>query len=109
MIRVLKHCARLGVIAWATHRSECYGLWEDAALDFVSQAALREAIRQWVPWEQWFTEPLRLREALHKAGLEGIDVQERDYRISKTIAAFLSVMEISAMGRFLRHTLTASQ
>src|SRR5262249_46660155 len=84
-------------------------LWKDAVASRVGRQTLEDAIHQMGHWEQWFTDPARLREVLHGAGLENIDIQEHEYHVSWTIADFLSFMELSGVARWLRCLLTASQ
>ncbi|GEM_PF-5582157 len=54
---------------------------------------LSEATRRAIPWEEWFSEATDLREALQDAGLLSVDVQDREYRVSLTVADYLSIRE----------------
>ncbi len=64
-----------------------------------------EASHRAIPWEEWFSEATHLREALQDAGLLRVDVQDREYRVSLTVADYLSIRETVVKGRFMRHTL----
>ena len=66
-------------------------------------------MREALPWEEWFSNPAPLRDALAEAGLTGIDVQHREYRITMSVAEFLSIRETSLEAKVVRERLDARE
>lgn len=110
MVRVLKPGGRLGVTAWAGgNPGESQSLWQETAESFVSADMLRDAARRVAPWEEWFTDPAHMAEALVEAGLERVEVRQREYRLSLATADYLSRTEAFTYGRFMRWKLGAER
>jgi ubiquinone/menaquinone biosynthesis C-methylase UbiE len=107
-VRILRPGGRLGVTAWGASRSDFGQAWQDTAESFMSADLLRDAVRQAVPWEEWFSEPTHVRQALEDAGLVSIDIQRREYRITMSAADYLFSSESSLKGRFMRQRLDAA-
>jgi ubiquinone/menaquinone biosynthesis C-methylase UbiE len=105
MVRVLRPEGRLGVTAWEASQNKLSRMWRDIAESFVSKDLLFDAIRQVIPWEEWFSDPVHLREALQDAGLIGINVERREYRVTMSMADYLSNRENSMKARFMRQIL----
>ncbi len=109
MVRVLKPGGRLGVSAGAQrpgHRPNvAYRTWEETAEVFVGREALREAITGVVPYEAWLADPAHLETALANVGLSGVDVRQREYRVTMPPDDYLAMIDLFAYGRFLRHRL----
>jgi ubiquinone/menaquinone biosynthesis C-methylase UbiE len=105
MVRVLKHGGRLGVTTWAGRNDEFTRVWREIAESFATKEMLDDAARKAVPWEERFSDPTHLQEALRDAGLRGIEVGRREYRNRISIADYLAGRETSAVGRFLRQML----
>ncbi len=82
---------------------------EDIAESFVSKDLLSDAVRQGLPWEEWFSDPVHLREALQDAGLINVAVERREYRVTMSVADYLSNRETSLQGRFMRQVLDEAQ
>jgi ubiquinone/menaquinone biosynthesis C-methylase UbiE len=111
MVRVLRRGGQLGVTAWGPSQSVYSEVWREVAGSFVSKDLLLDASRQGVPWawEEWFSEPIHVREALQDAGLIKVKVRRREYRTVMSVAAYLIARETSLQGRFMRQTLTKAQ
>ena len=105
MVRVLKHGGRLGVTTWAGRNDEFTRVWREIAEAFATKELLNDAARKAVPWEDRFSDPTHLQEALRDAGLRGTEVGRRQYRSTLSIADYLAGRETSAVGRFLRQML----
>ncbi len=106
MVRVLQPGGQLGVTAWGATRSEFSRVWQEVAESFVSKELLLEAGRQGPPWEQWFSDPVHLRQALRDAGLISVKLRNGKYKTVMSVAAYLVTREISLQGRFMHQTLS---
>ncbi len=82
-----------------------YQAWEETAESFVGREALGEAITRVVPCEAWLTDPAHIETALTSVGLEGIEVHQREYRVTMPTEDYLSMLDLFAYGRFLRQHL----
>jgi trans-aconitate methyltransferase len=113
MVRVLKPGGRLGVSAWAQSPNDrpnvAYRAWEETAESFVGREALREAVTRVVPREVWLTDPAHIEKALAGVGLEGVDVHQREYRVTMPTEDYLSMLDLFAYGRFLRQHLSPAR
>src|SRR5262249_58162263 len=71
----------------------------------VGREAMREAKARVLPWEEWLTDPAHIETALASSGLERIEVHQREYRVTLPTEDYLSMLDVFAHGRFLRHRL----
>ena len=101
MVRVLRPGGRLGVSAWGPLQNECRQLWRELAEAAAGKDALSAAVREAIPWEEWFSDPAHLRAAFEDAGLLQVTVAEREYSTRMAIADYLSMREVSMGGRFV--------
>jgi SAM-dependent methyltransferase len=109
MVRVLRPGGKLGVTTWGTLENECRQRWQAVADSFAGRDRLQAALREALPWEEWFQEAAHLQQALEAAGLVGVEVYELQYRMPITIAEFLASREASLQGRFMREILSDDQ
>lgn len=107
MVRVLKPGGRVGVTAWGAGKSEFSQVWQDTADSFISRDILRSAGRQAIPWEEWFSDAKHLWEAFQDVGLVSIELQQREYEVSVTVADYLAIRETFSYARLMRQTLSA--
>jgi ubiquinone/menaquinone biosynthesis C-methylase UbiE len=107
MFRVLAPAGRMGVSAWAMGEDddEFSTTFQSVLEEFAEHEMLRDAHDHAVPWEERFSDPNRLKDALHEAGLRDIWVEKRQYRVETTPDDYVSSREITSMGRFLRQML----
>ncbi len=108
IVRVLKPGGRLGVTAWAGSQTEHGRVWRAIAESFVGADALRVAAGKVARWEDRFTDPAYLVEALTGAGLVNVRVEEHTYDETVTTADALARSEIFTFGRYIRHVLGAN-
>ncbi len=106
MARVLKPGGRLGVTAWALGGTDASQLWRSVATRFVSEENFARGFRELLPWDEWFSDPSHLHEALAGAHLLDIRIAQRVYRISVRAADFLAMKEASVEGRLLAESLS---
>ena len=105
MVRVLRPGGRLGVTTWANRNDEFAKTWRDTAESFTGPQLLRDAVARAAPWEERFSRPEALEQALRDAGLRPVEVERRQYRHTVAVEDYLQGRETSAMGRYLRATL----
>ncbi len=105
MVRVMRPGARLSVSAWGPLQNEHRRLWREMTESAVGTEALEEALRQAVPWEEWFSDPARLQSAVEDAGLVNVSVQQRVYTTTMAVSDCVAMREISMGGRFVLATL----
>lgn len=110
ILRVMSPGGVIGVTAWgAGHdRDEFTSAWRAVAEEFAGRRILNDALQRSVPWEERFSDPGRLKEALYDAGIRDIQVERRDYRFTYAAEDYLAGREVSSMGRFLRQMLGPS-
>jgi len=109
MVRVLRQGAKLGVTTWGPLENEHREFWQSLAESFVDKRLLAEAIREALPWEEWFTDPGHLSRAFQTAGLTSVEVHRAEYATRTTIRDFLAMREASLQARFMRHNLDAAR
>jgi ubiquinone/menaquinone biosynthesis C-methylase UbiE len=105
MFRVLRSGGRMGVAVWGSGDDEFTRAWYAVAEQYAEHALLQDAYNRAMPGAERFSDPIRLKEALHDAGLRDIWVERRQYRFEMTAEEYLSGRESLAMGRFLRQML----
>ncbi len=112
IVRVLKSGGRLGVSAGTSSGNRpnlAYQAWEETAEAMVGREALLGAKGSVAPWEPWFSDPANLEAALASAGLEQIEVREREYQVRMPTNDYLAMLDMFAYGRFVRHRLGAAR
>jgi len=105
MVRVMRPGGRLGVSAWGPLQNEHRRLWREMTESAVGKEALERALRQAVPWEEWFSDPAHLQASVEEAGLVDVSVQQRVYATTMSVPDYLAMREISMGGRFVFETL----
>jgi len=112
MVRVVKPGGRLGVSAAAQSPSRpnvAYRTWEGTAEAMVGREALLSAKGSVAPLEEWLIDSANLEAALASAGLEQIEVREREYQVRVPTNDYLAMLDMFAYGRFVRHRLGAAR
>ncbi len=109
MVRILRGGGKLGVSAWRMRQNEFLQLWRETAATFVREDTVNEALRQALPWEEWFADPELLSKALEEAGLVDVLVQPHRYRVTMSKDNYLSYRENSMYGRCMQQTLDPEQ
>lgn len=61
MVRVLAPGGRLGVTVWAAGKNQFAETWSEAAAVFLSREQLQQAFREFIPWDEWFSQEGNLR------------------------------------------------
>jgi ubiquinone/menaquinone biosynthesis C-methylase UbiE len=107
IFRVLAPGGRMGLSAWAMGEDddEFSTTFQSVLEEFAEHEILRDAHDRAVPWEERFSDPNRLKDALHEAGLRDIWVEKRRYRVETNPDDYVSSRQITSMGRFLRQML----
>jgi ubiquinone/menaquinone biosynthesis C-methylase UbiE len=107
MVRVLRSGGRLGVTAWAAMENPHRLFWQSIADSFAGKKAIEAAMRQALPWEDWFTDAAHLRQAFEEADLVSVELHYASYTTRMSIADFLDMRETALQTRFIRDTLPA--
>jgi len=105
MLRVLKTGGRVGVAAWGPGDDEFTRAWNEVAERFAEHEILQDAYLRAMPGGERFSDPARLKDALHDAGLRDIRIERREYRFEMSAEDYLLGRETAATGRFLRQML----
>ena len=105
MLRVLKAGGRLGVATWGPGGDEFTRAWNEVAERFAEHEILQDAYLRAIPAGERFSDPARLKDALHEAGLRDIRIERREYRFEISAEDYLLGRETAATGRFLRQML----
>jgi ubiquinone/menaquinone biosynthesis C-methylase UbiE len=99
MVRTLRPGGKLGITAWQMRQNEFIQLWRETAALFVREDITNEAMRQALPWEDWFADPDHFRNALENAGLESVEVRLHLYEVAMSVDEYLAYRENSMHGR----------
>lgn len=102
MMRTLRPGGRLGLSNWGSSEDEFGRAWREAAESLVGQELFRDARRRGLPWQERFSRPDDLVEALREAGLRRVRVEHRTYRFEMTIESYLEGQETRMVARSLR-------
>ncbi len=105
MVRVLRPGGRLAASAWGPLQNEFRQFWRNLAESVLGKQALQDAVREAIPWEEWFSDPRRLSAAFEEAGLIHVEVHPRELTARMTIPNYLAMRELSVPARFARETL----
>ena len=105
MLRVLRSGGRLGVATWGPGDDEFTRAWNEVAERFAEHEILQDAYLRAMPGGERFSDPARLKDALHEAGLRDIRIERREYRFEMSAEDYLLGRETAATGRFLRQML----
>ena len=113
MARVLRSSGRIGVTAWGRtddtpvvadpHGQAAYECWTNAASPHVPVEELDRAMTEVLPWEAWFSDPVRLAAAVEEAGLCDIRIEGRVYRAPSSHEDWLAAVNTGSKARYLRH------
>jgi SAM-dependent methyltransferase len=106
MLRVVRAGGRVGLTAWGAKTDPFRSLWDEMAGEAAGKERLDDALKISVPWQDWLADPVNLRSALEAAGAVRVEVREKQYPVSMTIADFLTVRNGSLTARFLKKTLS---
>ena len=104
LLRVLKPGGRLAVSWWGRgdNEDELRKTWRGVVEEFAEHEVLQDAERRVIPWEEHFSDPAVLKDALHEAGLRDIWTERREYRFQMPRDWWLNSRETTVVGRFLR-------
>ncbi len=105
MLRVLRSGGRLGVATWGPGDDEFTRAWNEVAERFAEHEILQDAYLRAMPGGERFSDPGRLKDALHEAGVRDIRIERREYRFEMSAEDYLLGRETAASGRFLRQML----
>lgn len=107
--RACRPGARIGVSAWGSLPNPAAQLWTEMASRFVPRVELDRAFRAHIPWDEWFSDAARLRQALEAAGLQHGVIETRTYRMRMRTSDFLVSRDASLQGAVLRERLPDEQ
>lgn len=105
MSRVLRSGGKLGISTWGLSESQVEQAWQSVADVFIEKELVRKAVRQAIPWEEYFSNSENLEEALRNIGLEKIDIKHRDYEVKMFTADYLEYKNQAMSGRFIANFL----
>jgi ubiquinone/menaquinone biosynthesis C-methylase UbiE len=103
--RVLKVGGVFALTSWGADTAEHGEAWRELLAGVISKDLLQEAVARVVPGETHFESAANVQSALTTAGFANVEVQGRTLRYTIPLDAYLAERELSAGGRFVRHTL----
>jgi SAM-dependent methyltransferase len=106
MLRVIRPGGRVGLTAWGSKTDPYRSLWDKMAGEAAGQDQVDAALKIGAPWQDWLADPINLRSALESAGAVRVEVREKEYPVSITMADFLAIRNNSLTARFLKKTLS---
>jgi ubiquinone/menaquinone biosynthesis C-methylase UbiE len=105
--RVLKHGGRFAMTSWAADSDPSAEAWRELLADAVPREVLKAAVSRVLPREAQLDSAPAVEDGLRDAGFAGVEVVSETLRYAVSVDGFLEDREISAAGRFARHTLGA--
>jgi ubiquinone/menaquinone biosynthesis C-methylase UbiE len=105
LLRVLRPGGRVGVATWGPGDDEFTRAWNEVAEEFAEHEILQDAYQRAMPGAERFSDPTRLKDTLHDAGLRDLRVERREYRFEMSAGDYLRWRETAAAGRFLHRML----
>jgi ubiquinone/menaquinone biosynthesis C-methylase UbiE len=105
MLRVLRPEGKLAVAVWAEDEDEFSRTWSGVAQEFAEKELLQDARSRAMPWADYFSDPNRLKDTLHEAGLRDMVVEREQYRFPMSGEDYVSGREALTTGRFLKQML----
>jgi ubiquinone/menaquinone biosynthesis C-methylase UbiE len=108
MIRILTAHGQVGVSFWKVNQNEYTETWTQVAQSFAGKDFFKDAGSAALPWEDWFTQPDHLSQALKDAGLGSIKIEERAFDCVSRIDDYLASRQISLQARYLHQCVDES-
>ena len=105
MHRILKPGGTVAVSSWTPPSDPYSAVWSERLAEAISKSAVEQAWAEVTPWEDHFSKPGALDEALTTAGFSQADSVAVDVEFSFTVEQFVEDRELSASGRFGLHLL----
>lgn len=115
LVRVLKRGGRLGVSTWGrlddappiddADERAAHAMWDEVVGQHVDLGDVDAAAHDALPWEEWFSDPARIRHALSEAGLQVVELFGRAYRYPLTHTEWLGRVATGARARYVHATL----
>lgn len=101
MFRVLRSGGTLAVSNWGAVEDEFGRAWRETAEALVGKDLFRDAVRRAIPWQEHFSKPDNIKQALHRVGLRNLQVHHRSYRFEMTLDSYLAGQESRMVARSL--------
>jgi ubiquinone/menaquinone biosynthesis C-methylase UbiE len=102
MMRVLSPSGKIGLAFWKINQNRYSETWQQIADKFAGKSFFKDAAANVLPWEDLFSNPGNVREALNAAGFHSITTAEKIYSCKTTIDDYLASRSINLQARFLR-------
>lgn len=106
-VRVLKPGGVFAMASWAAEADAHGDAWRELLARDVSKDLLQAALASVAPWETHFGSPTGVEAALSAAGFVGVEIHAHTLEYTIPLDHFLADRELSASGRFARHSLSA--
>ncbi len=102
MARILTLYGQIGLSFWKVNQNEYTETWSQIAQSFAGKDFFKDAAPAALPWDDWFTQPDHVKQALKDAGLGSTTIEERTFHCVATIDDYLASRHIGLQARFLR-------
>lgn len=115
LARVLRPGGRLGISTWGrvdgspgiddTGERAAHAVWDEVVARRLDLDEMDHAATDALPWEEWFSDPARVRLAVAEVGLRVVELFGRAYRYPLAHADWLQRVHTGARARFARASL----
>lgn len=102
IIRVLTPSGKIGLAFWKINPNRYSETWQQIADKFAGKNFFKDVAANVLPWEDLFSNPGNVREALSAAGFRSITIAEKIYDCETNNNDYLASRSINLQARFLR-------
>jgi ubiquinone/menaquinone biosynthesis C-methylase UbiE len=103
MKRVLAPFGKIGLAFWKINQNTYSEVWLEIAEKFAGNNSFSDVVPDVLPWEDLFSDPGNVHEALSSAGFCSVAIIEKSYTCRTNMDDYLASKNMNLQARFLRH------